>query len=124
VRIYIDAKEATVNFDISMRVGLSLEPGLWVVQESEERQCSVTSMRGIVDGGGFVHWGWPKGVVHYAGGSWKPKEFVLHKAMPPGDHPVAAWGAIPAGIRAAIIESYLLARANLPEEMADPCAHL
>ena len=119
MRAHLGDLEATADIDITIRIQLTLEPGIWVVREDDGYDYAVTGVQGLIDADGIVHWTYPKGVGRRPNGLWAARERILHRALPQ-THPAQAWAVLPDPVRKLIEDSYLLSRDDIPLTIGRP----
>lgn len=114
MRIQINERDVNIAVDFDVRWRVRLEPGVWVTENRGE-QVSVTSLSGALTEGEF-HIAFPKGVARKAGGGWSAQERILVDILPAD--PGQAWRRVlPAQVREAIEDAYLLSREDLPNRL-------
>lgn len=111
VTINDGAVDICVDFTAAIQV--VLEPGVWVISH-RGTEYSVTHLAcRFIDG--RLHFAFPKGVPRKHNGQWSAQERILPDALPLDGK---AWRTLPADVRSALEDAYLLARHELPEQVA------
>lgn len=112
--VTINEGTAEITLDFEAAIKVALEPGIWVAT-LRGAELSVTRLTAALIAG-KVYLAYPKGVARKANGAWSAQERSLFGLLP--EDPRAAWGSLPAAVRDAVEDAYLLARDALPDRIA------
>jgi hypothetical protein len=98
--------------DFTALIQVVLEPGIWVISH-RGTEYSITHLAcRLIDS--RAHFAFPKGVARKNNGAWSAQERILPDALPLD---ARAWRTLPADVRSALEDAYLLARHELPEQV-------
>lgn len=113
MRVYIDYKSVDVDVTFDTQIAVTIEPGLWHV-ERDGQAWAVTSLVGTLQADGSIAFRYPKGVLRRPSGAYAARERILARDLRSPDED---WADIPAPVRDAIADAYLLAHDAIPSAL-------